>query len=41
MLTLNLQVAFLRHPPNMGIVVPVVMATQIAGVLVFYSPDLG
>ena len=41
MLTLNLQVFFLRHPPNMGIVVPVVMATQMAGVLVFYSPDLG
>lgn len=33
--------AFLRYPPNIGSVVPVVMATHVAGALVFYSPDLG
>ena len=38
---LILQVAFLRYPPNIGSVVPIVMATHVAGVLVFCSPDLG
>ena len=33
--------AFLRYPPNIGSIVPIVMATQVAGVLIFYSPDLG
>lgn len=33
--------AFLRYPPNIGSIVPVVMATQVAGVLAFYSPDVG
>ena len=33
--------AFLRYPPNIGSIVPVVMATHMAGVLMFYSPDLG
>lgn len=33
--------AFLRYPPNIGSVVPIVMATHVAGVLVFYSPELG
>ena len=36
-----LQVAFLRHPPDIGCVVPTVMTTHLAGVLVFCSPDLG
>ncbi|KAJ7382328.1 Glycosylphosphatidylinositol anchor attachment 1 protein [Desmophyllum pertusum] len=35
------KVAFLRYPPNIGSVVPIVMATHVAGVLVFYSPELG
>ena len=37
----NLQVAFLRYPPDIGSVVPIVMATHLAGVLVFCSPELG
>ena len=36
-----LQVAFLRYPPDIGSVVPIVMTTHLAGVLVFCSPDLG
>lgn len=40
-LDLEDKVAFLRYPPNIGSIVPVVMATHMAGVLMFYSPDLG
>lgn len=36
-----LQVAFLRYPPDIGSVVPIVMTTHLAGALVFCSPDLG
>lgn len=39
-LSLYLQVAFLRYPPDIGSVVPIVMTTHLAGVLVFCSPDL-
>jgi len=35
------KVAFLRYPPDIGSVVPIVMATHLAGVLVFCSPELG
>ncbi|KAL9974545.1 hypothetical protein ACROYT_G011593 [Oculina patagonica] len=35
------KVAFLRYPPNIGSVVPIAMATHVASVLVFCSPDLG
>ena len=37
---LILQVAFLKYPPDIGSVVPIAMATHVAGVVVFYSPEL-
>lgn len=35
------KVSFLRYPPNIGCVVPLVITAHMAGVLVFCSPDLG
>ena len=37
----SFQVSFLRYPPNIGCVVPLVITAHMAGVLVFCSPDLG
>ncbi|XP_027037260.1 glycosylphosphatidylinositol anchor attachment 1 protein-like isoform X1 [Pocillopora damicornis] len=37
---LEVEVAFLKYPPDIGSVVPIAMATHVAGVVVFYSPEL-
>ena len=37
----SFQIAFLRYPPNIGSIVPLVLGANVAGVLVFFSPDLG
>lgn len=37
---LETEVAFLQYPPDIGSVVPIAMATHMAGVFVFYSPEL-
>lgn len=37
----SFQIAFLRYPPNIGSIVPLVLGANVAGVLLFFSPDLG
>ena len=37
----SFQIAFLRYPPNIGSIVPLVLGANVAGVLLFFSPDIG
>lgn len=37
----SFQIAFLRYPPNIGSIVPLVLGANVAGVLLLFSPDLG
>ncbi|XP_067052585.1 glycosylphosphatidylinositol anchor attachment 1 protein-like isoform X1 [Acropora muricata] len=38
---LDEKIAFLRYPPNIGSIVPLVLGANVAGVFLFFSPDLG